>query len=231
MSQRDDAWDTLTFLSGRHRTKLEDLYGSVDVLQVSLDTVEDAVELLHQILDPGEFEAYGGTLANQLLDWSVSMGTFAKRQRRLRCGDMTTTLGSGHPHKPFTTLQEEFEAVIADDPKCLLDIAKQFEKRRRQTSREGDVQERMDKERRCRERFALELATIVDEAMLPVSAQINDLKDPAAVQYVEKPLSCMEQIQRVVGGSLRQDMAIMCRRNFGLFGRCSQDGLHFEFIE
>ena len=97
-----------------------------------------------------------------------------KRRRRLHLEGIAGTLllpGEPAPSKPSL----EFEEIVHNDPKAFLEAARRAQKRSKDLGGLGSRAEKEDRERR---RYALELASIIEESCLPVALQIVTLDKP-----------------------------------------------------
>ena len=72
------------------------------------------------------------------------------------------------------TIQEDFEEIVKESPAYVLDMAKRRLKRKRETK----GSQRAEVENEQRQVYALQLAEIIKEAVLPVTVQIDLLQDP-----------------------------------------------------
>ena len=150
-----------TFVEARH-------------LDAAFDDEADAKELLGSILPASTSGEFLDTAAAGLMRWKKSSESFLKRQRKLKLDHVgETLLVPLEPSSNHTTL--EFEQIIRDDPKVFLEMARRSQKK---ASESGTGASRAEKEEKERQRYALELATIIEEACLPVSLQIVALDKP-----------------------------------------------------
>ena len=156
------------------RQRLKDIFGDISFLWYSFDDAQGARTLLQDVLTDVEWTDFGPLTVEKLVNWHDEFGPQIKRQRRIQI-DLSFE-NCTHPRSTeHVSVQENFEQIMNDDPRYVLDVVKRAQ-------RKGPTGEGMDskaaKEQLDRERYALELAGIIQEAFLPISLQIDSLQDP-----------------------------------------------------
>ena len=167
--------DELVLVLGASAARtLSDAFGELRHLHSAFDSDEEARSLLRTVLPPASSEAFITTATESLMHWKRTTATVVKRQCRMqleRASERLLTVGEPLPAR--TAL--DYEDIIRNDPKVFLEVAKRVQKRKSDGILPGTRAEKEDKERN---RFALELGSIIEEACLPVSLQIVELKKP-----------------------------------------------------
>ena len=156
------------------RQRLKEIFGELKYLWYSFDDAAGAQDLLQGILTETEWADFGQVSVEGLTAWHTKYGPQVKRQRIL---DRELSFEfCAHPKRDTVgTIQETFEQIMKEDPRFMLDTVKRTQ--RRSSTGEGP-ETRAAKEQHERDRYALELAGILQEAVLPVSLQIEALQDP-----------------------------------------------------
>ena len=156
------------------RQRLKEIFGDLKYLWYSFDDAAGAQDLLQGILTETEWADFGQVSVEGLAAWHTKYGPQVKRQRIL---DRELSFEfCAHPKRDTVgTIQETYEQIMKEDPRFMLDTVKRSQ--RRSSTGEGP-ETRAAKEQQERDRYALELAGILQEAVLPVSLQIEALQDP-----------------------------------------------------
>eukprot|EP00435_Cladocopium_sp_Y103_P064307 s851_g26.t1 len=166
--------DELGFLGASVFAEINSSVGELRHLHSAFDSHEDARSLLLSFLPASTSSEFVQTAVGALMQWKRKTEPLLKRQRKMHLDLVNQTLLSvGEPASKQAAL--EFEEIIRSDPKVFLEAARRTQKR---SSAQGTLESRADREDRERKRFALELASIVEEACLPVSLQIISLDKP-----------------------------------------------------
>ena len=167
-------WDEL-LVKERFRLRLQSIFQKPETFWYSFDDQAGAHETMKQILTDVEWNDFGEVTVAAVMDWHQQSAPKIKRKRKL---DLDRSFEHcSHPGSQLAVdLSEEFENIVRGDPSYLLEIAKRLQKNRKSDPLAAPT--RHEKELRDKERFALELATLIQEAALPVSLQIETLQDP-----------------------------------------------------
>eukprot|EP00435_Cladocopium_sp_Y103_P016219 s4687_g4.t1 len=170
----DDEWGGLSFLGPRIVESVVSLYGSASVFANAFDTLDDAEAVFTQLVTAAgtDTQHLRQEAARRLIDWSDGQQTSFKRRRRGFVAEHEYSLFVKKPVVHDGPM-DVFESLVKDDPKYALEVAKRVAKQRR-----SSTTNRADLEEALRDKFALELASIINEAFLPVVSQIEQLDDP-----------------------------------------------------
>lgn len=167
-------WSGLNFLGNKLLDELIRLYVHPRHLVSAIDTEGDAAEILTQCCpDPGtvNINAY----AVQLSEWSSRCAGSVKRARQATVRNLEYNLQPlGDSHSAVDPA-ELFECIVKEGPRYALEVARRVQKSKRE---EAGIT-RAEREKRDRERYAMELAAIIEGAGLPVVAQIQQLDNPS----------------------------------------------------
>ena len=156
------------------RQRLEGIFGDLKYLWYSFDDAAGAQEILRSVLNETEWTDFGQQSVEGLVAWHKAFGPQVKRQRILDCN--LSFEYCTHPKRDTASaVHETFEQIMKEDPRFMLDTVKRAQ--RRSGTGEGP-ETRAAREQKERDRYALELAGILQEAVLPVSLQIAALQDP-----------------------------------------------------
>ena len=143
-------------------------------LHSAFDTDSEARDLLRCILPSNTSHEFLESAVDGLMNWKRNTSVHHKRQRRIHVDKIAGMLLQ--PGEPTAFIaSSHFEEIVHSDPKIFLDMAKRAQKRAVDARSSG---ERADKEDKDRRRYAMELASIIEEACLPVSLQIISLDKP-----------------------------------------------------
>ena len=176
MNEEVSAMDDLACLGANSLRLVAKTFGEVRHFYEAFDTAEEARSLVKLLCSDSDsiFDAFLESAVQNLLQWRISAGPSMKRRRRLHLERIAGTLllpGKPAPSKP--TL--EFEEIVHNDPKAFLEAARRAQKG---TKDLGGLGSRAEKENRDRRRYALELASSIEESCLPVALQIVALDKP-----------------------------------------------------
>ena len=168
--------DDLAFLGANSLRLVAETFGEVRHFYEAFDTAEEARSLVKLLCTDSDSisDAFLESAVENLLQWKISAGPSMKRRRRLHLERIAGTLllpGEPAPSKPSL----EFEEIVHNDPKAFLEAARRAQKRSKDL---GGLGSRAEKEDRDRRRYALELASIIEESCLPVALQIVALDKP-----------------------------------------------------
>eukprot|EP00435_Cladocopium_sp_Y103_P035770 s3778_g9.t1 len=170
----ESEWDGLNFIGPKLAESVVKLYGCASAFANSFDTVEDAEAVFCQLAcSVGmDVQHLKDEAARRLVEWSASQQGAFKRRRRSAASELEYSLFAKSAVANVEPT-EVFESIIKDDPKYALEVAKRVSKQRKSTGTN-----RADLEEALRQKFAMELASIINEACLPVVNQISLLDDP-----------------------------------------------------
>eukprot|EP00435_Cladocopium_sp_Y103_P064036 s303_g25.t1 len=164
----------LGFLGAGASSDLAAAFGELRHLHSAFDTPDEARALLVDFLPTTTSAEFLDTAVTELMRWKSKTEPQLKRQRRLHLDKVSQTLSvTGEPASNQAAIH--FEEIIHSDPKVFLEVARKSCKKSAVSSH---LESRADKEEKERRRFALELASIIEEACLPVSLQIVSLDKP-----------------------------------------------------
>ena len=168
------AMEDLGFLGTAAVKTISELFIESRHLHSAFDTIGEARELLRTVLPSSTSQEFLETAVEGLMNWKKRTNLQCKRQRRLHVDMISGKLLQ--PDEPSAvTASTHFEEIVRSDPKIFLELAKRSQKRSGEIKHSG---ERADKEDKDKRRYAMELATIIEEACLPVSLQIVTLDKP-----------------------------------------------------
>ena len=172
--QMDDEWDGLRFLGPKMFVLVTTLFHSASTFANTFGDEVEAQEVLTQLSNSAgiDIQHFVVEAARRVVDWSNAQQVAFKRRRRAVVADLEYSLFKVKADAPVVA-SEIFESIIKDDPKYALEVARRASKQRKTTAAS-----RADLEETVRDKFALELATIITEAGLPVVNQILQLDDP-----------------------------------------------------
>lgn len=166
-------WSGLSFLGNRILDELIRLYVHPRHVVAAIDTEGDAAEILSQAFsDVGT--ANMNAYALQLYEWSVRCTSAVKRARLATVRNLEYNLQPLGEVNSDADPSEVFECIVKEGPRYALEVARRVQKSRKEES--GVT--RAEREKKDRDRYALELASIIEEAGLPIVAQIQQLDDP-----------------------------------------------------
>ena len=126
-----------------------------------------------QVLDPSLSEAQRGGLADALMTWKDGASRASKRHRLDMSAGIISLGYSSHAAAP--SVCETFDRLTVLSPAALLEIHSRKQARER---RAQDPNSRASQECADRKRYALELASFMVEAGLPVVAEVEALSSP-----------------------------------------------------
>lgn len=170
----EDEWAGLSFLGPKVLSTAVQLYGRASSFANAFDTEHEAQEVFKQLADSTglEVQHLTGEAAARLVEWSVSQQPVFKRQRRSVAVELECSLFAKRADAPVEA-SDAFESMVKDDPKHALEVAKRVSKQRKTAGTN-----RAELEESLRTKFAMELATIISEAGLPVVYQVQQFDDP-----------------------------------------------------
>ena len=150
-------WDEL-LVKERFRLRLQSIFQKPETFWYSFDDQAGAHETMKQILTDVEWNDFGEVTVAAVMDWHQQSAPKIKRKRKL---DLDRSFEHySHPGSQLAVdLSEEFENIVRGDPSYLLEIAKRLQKNRKSDPLAAPT--RHEKELRDKERFALELATLI----------------------------------------------------------------------
>ena len=169
-----DEWAGLSFLGPKILSTAAQLYKNPSSFANAFDTELEAQEVFNQLAESTGLDAQhlSGEAATRLVEWSVSRQFVFKRQRRAVAVELECSLFAKRVDAPVEA-SDAYETMVKDDPKHALEVAKRVSKQRKTAGTN-----RAELEESLRTKFALELATIISEAGLPVVYQVQQFDDP-----------------------------------------------------
>ena len=170
----EDEWTGLEFLGQKLLDTVVRFYGCASSFANSFDTEDEAQEVFKQLADSAglDIQRLTGEAARRLVEWSALQQTAFKRRRRAVVAGLEYSLFPIRTDAHVET-SDVFESVVKDDPKYALEVAKRVAQQRK-----SSTVNRADLEEALRDKYAMELATFIDEAGLPVVYQIHQLDNP-----------------------------------------------------
>lgn len=154
------------------------LYRSASSFANAFDTEHEAQEVFNQLAESAglDVQHLAGEAATRLMEWSVARQFVFKRQRRTVAVELECSLFAKRVDAPAEA-SDAFETLVKDDPKHALEVAKRVSKQRKTAGTN-----RAELEESLRAKFALELATIISEAGLPVVYQVQQFDDQQSME-------------------------------------------------
>ena len=170
----EDEWTGLEILGQKLLDTVIKFYGCASSFANSFDTEDEAQEVFKQLADSAglDIQRLTGEAARRLVEWSVLQQTAFKRRRRTVVAGLEYSLFPIRTDAPVET-SDVFESIVKDDPKYALEVAKRVAQQRK-----SSTVNRADLEEALRDKYAMELATFISEAGLPVVYQIHQLDNP-----------------------------------------------------
>ena len=166
-------WQGLEFLGAATVNSLRELFGNPVHLANSFDGPEGAASLVRQLVANTGENLLEDEAARRLVEWADTHQRAFKRVKR--------EMATGQVAAPIRVSQQcdvtcdTYENIVRGDPKVALDLLKKTRKSRRAGDAGGSRAEQEDQER---ERYAHELACVLNEAGLPVVSHISMLDNP-----------------------------------------------------
>ena len=167
-------WQGLEFLGAATLISLQKIFSSPVHLANSFDSFEEAAALVRQLFsNTGVDHLIEDEAARKLVEWSEQhQRAFKRAKRNIALSTLAAPVKIlGQLYSPC----DSYEEIVRGDPKIALEVLKKSRKSRKGVDVGGARAEREDHER---ERFAHELACILQEACLPVVDHISLLDNP-----------------------------------------------------
>ena len=168
-------WQGLEFLGATTVITSQELFGSPVHLANSFDGHESAAALIRQVFvftNTSE-NLIEDEAARRLVAWADKhQRSFKRAKREIAVGQFVAPLGF---RTQGTAPCDTYEEIVRGDPKIALELLKKTQKARKGNDVAGPRAGREDQDR---EKYAHELARILEEARLPVVSHIAMLDNP-----------------------------------------------------
>ena len=162
-------WQDLSFVPSPLLSRMIDIYKSPHVVASAVDTEDDMGELVSK-------QVARDALVRQMWCWVRNSGAAFKRRRLSVISAMDCTL-SPCDSVPKVSVDAVFEEIVHSSPRFALDAVKKIIKRMKKPESQTT---RASREAAALDRWALELASIIQEAWLPVVYHVEGLSDPSS---------------------------------------------------